>query len=224
MRCLLFGLILSLCAVAAGASPWPRETGAVFLAATGSYRFDLATGTATSEASVYAEYGLSPRITLGFDGTQAQLGGTRALIFARMSLGSADRRLKLAAGLGLGAVGATAAQDRTGVARFWVAAGRDHALGQGGWWNVTAAVEAEGAGQGPLGKLDATFGLNFGPRLQGMVQVEASGRAGDGTQVTVVPGLIWRTGTRTRLHAGIEARADRAGRQAGLRLGLWRDF
>lgn len=224
MRRFVPGLILSLCAAAAQAGPWPRETGAVFLAAGGSYRFDLATAATTSETTIYAEYGAGPRLTLGFDGMQAAGGGGQALVFARMPLGAADRRLKLAVGVGLGGMRLAGAPDWSGLARVSVAVGAGHDIGRGGWWTVTAAVESDGTGQGALGKLDATFGLGVTETLQAVVQLETSGRSATGAQVTVVPGVIWRLGPQTRLHGGVELRADRTSRAAGLRLGLWRDF
>ena len=96
MHRLLPALIFILIASAVGAGPWPREAGAVFLATGGTYRFDLATGLPTGEATVYAEYGLTRRITLGFDGMQSDAGAVQALVFARVPLGREDRRLKLA--------------------------------------------------------------------------------------------------------------------------------
>lgn len=224
MRRLLLALILMLIASAARAGPWPRETGAVFLATGGTYRFDLGTGLPMGEGTVYAEYGLTRRVTLGFDGFQTDTGVAQALIFARMPLGREDRRLKLALGVGLGGARAGAGADWAGMARIGLAAGRDHRLGRGGWWTIAAAVEADEATPLPLARIDATFGLGLTPRLQGLVQIESSARDSADAQVALIPGVIWRLGPRTRLHLGVEARATRTSRQAGLRAGLWRDF
>ena len=224
MHRLLPALIFILIASAVGAGPWPREAGAVFLATGGTYRFDLATGLLTGEATVYAEYGLTRRITLGFDGMQSDAGAVQALVFARVPLGREDRRLKLALGVGLGGARAGAVAGWGGLARVGVAVGRDHRLGRGGWWTVGAAVEADQANPLPLARIDATFGLGLAPRLQGLVQVEASARDDRDAQVAVIPGVIWRLGPHTRLHLGVEARASRMTRQAGLRASLWRDF
>lgn len=224
MRRLLPVLILMLVAAAARAGPWPRETGAVFLATGGTYRFDVATGLRRGEGNIYVEYGLPRRITLGFDGFHTDTGAAQALIFARVPLGREDRRLKLALGVGLGGTRAGAGAGWAGIARAGLAVGRDHRLGRGGWWTIGTAIEADRANPLPLARIDATFGLGLTPRLQGLVQVEGSARDSADAQVALIPGVIWRLGPRARLHLGIEARAFRMSRQAGLRASVWRDF
>ncbi len=224
MHRLLPALIFMLIASAVRAGPWPREAGAAFLASGGTYRFDFATGLPMSEATFYAEYGLPWRITLGFDGMQTDAGAAQALVFARVPLGREDRRLKLALGAGLGVARAGGRADWGGMARVGIALGRDHTLGRGGWWTIAAAVEATETNPLPLTRIDATFGLGLTPRLQGLVQVEASARDDRDAQVALIPGVIWRLGPGTRLHLGVETRASRMTRQAGLRAGIWREF
>ncbi|MDA0962591.1 MAG: hypothetical protein O2898_06705, partial [Proteobacteria bacterium] len=134
------------------------------------------------------------------------------------------RRLKLTLGVGLGGTRAGAGADWAGMARIGVSVGRDHRLGRGGWWTIAAAVEADEATPLPLARIDANFGLGLTPRLKGLVQVEGSTRDSADAQVALIPGVIWRLGPRMRLHLGVEARATRTSRQAGLRAGIWRDF
>lgn len=89
-------LALYLIGPCASAGPWPREQGQTFLSAT------YETGGPDDHASLYAEYGLSKRLTLGLDVGATADKTKKAIGFARWPVGGTDRPLRMAAQLGLG--------------------------------------------------------------------------------------------------------------------------
>jgi hypothetical protein len=177
--------------------------------------------TVSQEVGIYAEYGLGRGITLGFDAMDDMAAYSHARLFVRLPL-SADRwRLKLALTLAAGV--ARQGLDWAPSARADLSLGRDHGLGQGGWWNVALGLEGGRLQPAPLAKLDADFGLKLGPRLDMILQMQASGRGDASRDIRLVPGVIWRMTPAMRLHLGIEAR--RAGQTSfGLRAAVWHEF
>ncbi|TNF57209.1 MAG: hypothetical protein EP307_14360 [Rhodobacteraceae bacterium] len=222
MRC-----VLALCLCLLGlplpgwAGPWPREKGQTFVATGGTYRYAAGTMTVSQEVGIYAEYGLGQRITLGFDAMNDMAAYSHARLFVRLPLSADRRRLKLALTLAVGM--ARQGLDWAPSARADLSLGRDHGLGQGGWWSLALSLEGGSLQPEPLAKLDADFGLKLGPRLDMILQMQASGRGDASRDVRLVPGVIWRMTPAMRLHLGVEARrADEV--SFGLRAALWREF
>lgn len=93
------GLLLSiLLANAALAGPWPRAPGGVFLALSTEQDRDE-----NSYSSLYGEYGLSPRTTLGFELGHSNAGESSLMLWLQRALdrGDGPNRWTLAGGGGM---------------------------------------------------------------------------------------------------------------------------
>lgn len=90
-------LMMMLAPAMAAAGPWPREVGRTFLSMTVERDVE-----GSSYTSLYAEYGLAPRLTLGADLGRTDLGEASAVIWAQRALddGTGPNRFSLATGLG----------------------------------------------------------------------------------------------------------------------------
>lgn len=102
-------LLAALCLwIAGGSSPlagaWPREEGAFFVAAGGNVvLFGDAARPVYYDPTLYLEYGVTPRITIGIDGYTADKGTAGSLLgFAKLSFGSLDRPSRTAISLAAG--------------------------------------------------------------------------------------------------------------------------
>lgn len=95
-------LILLVLPASAQAGAWLREKGAIFLSWSNSISTQSSSLYAT-DMSLYAEYGLTPSLTVGFDG---YLGGdgvtSEAYLFMRFPLGKKQRQSPMALTLGVG--------------------------------------------------------------------------------------------------------------------------
>jgi len=221
MRCAYAILICCLALpspVHAGA--WLRENGTWFLSVVGILRHQ-ATGTAF-ETDIFADYGLTPRLSTGIS-IHANAGADgHTLAFLRWPIGSTegDALLSLSAAAG--------GYRENGVwqpmARLGWAWGRGFRWGEGwGWVDVDAAVEYRATIGRPLWKLDAVVGQSTGALIRPMFKLET-------TQISNRP-LIWsvsanmlisRTPGKT-LVIGLEHKHE-ASNSIGLRFGLWREF
>ncbi|HRO13895.1 MAG TPA: hypothetical protein PLL33_02420 [Paracoccus sp. (in: a-proteobacteria)] len=86
-------------ASAGSAGPWPREPKGVFLSLSAEGDRD-----GNSHAGLYAEYGLTPRNTLGFEFGRGNTGETRALIWMQRALDRSEGADRWAVSLGIGAI------------------------------------------------------------------------------------------------------------------------
>ena len=222
MRRVIISLIWSmLSAAAVSAGPWPREKGEIFVATTGTYFYGLESELIQSDGALYAEYGLSDRLTLGVSAMDNLYDYTHAYAFIRRAFSPPEQRLKFAASVGLGT--SRRWLDWGAMARVDVSVGRSTAFLKPGWWSVTAAIEDHAVWSEPTYKLDATFGLNLTDRIKTFVDVETSHRPGSPQTRTLRTSLAWKTGRGAHLLFGIEAK-DSAERLIGLRAGWWRSF
>lgn len=179
IRIALF-VMLSLLPIAGQAGPWPREVGQTFLALTTERDRDD-----TRYHSLYAEYGLAPRTTLGVELGQADPGDASAMIWVQRALDDGQGSLRLAM---QGGIGMTRRDGLTlGVLQSAVSVGRGFDSRWGGGWlqaqllaRMTVA-QPEGRTQAPsfvagfltagrVVKADLTVGLR--PR-EGMMVVNS---------------------------------------------------
>lgn len=222
MRQAIFAILcIQLTAGTALAGPWAREKGQVFVATTGTYSYGLDTELSSGDGGIYAEYGLTHRLTLGFAAMDNLYDYTHAYVFLRRTLSSPNRRLKLAASIGVGA--SRRADEWAEMARIGFSVGQPTTWWKPGWWSVRAAIEDHALWDEPIYKLDATFGVNLTDRLKTIVDLETSHRPGDTDTHTLRTSLAWDTGRGTHLLFGIEAK-DSVERAIGLRAGWWRQF
>ncbi|MCE8008414.1 hypothetical protein [Aestuariivita sp.] len=222
MRCVL----LCLLAIVAlprlvDAGPWAREPGRIFTSVTSSYRYDPQRLQIDSEGGFYMEYGLRSRLTLGVDTMDSSGGYSHLYAFARWPLVAQDRPFKMAFTLG---AGASRSQGQWGpMISLGFSVGRGVNLWRPGWWTVTTKLEDHQVLPNPVMKLDATFGLNLGPRLKSFLEVETSHRRGTDPSIGVRVSLAWKMRNAQHLIIGLENK--HAGtRSYGVRAGIWRSF
>jgi hypothetical protein len=191
-------LLLVVVAGPALAGAWPREPGGVFL----SFRLED-----DGDASLYGEYGLTRRITLGgqlstderheppdrLDLPPPRDG--RAGAFARLAVGSVEATHRFAVSLGVSAPPDTvgmATRPRLEAGLHW-GRGFESALG-GGWATATARLLRDPGQDRPITDLSALVGLRPAPRTMAMLAV-SRWRDEVGTYWKVAPSAGYELGT-----------------------------
>jgi hypothetical protein len=216
MKILMPALWFCLAAPAA-AGPWLREAGEGFLSfsveAVGS-----GNQAGSAFATVYAEYGLSERITLGFD-----LGGSeddlyKTVIFAKSPIPWLDADLKGAMELGIGMT-----RDQM-ILRPGISLGRGFPLGTAsGWMVIDTLAHIEAQGSGIHLTTDVTFGVNMTDRSKFILQLQSGHDLMDLEHLKIAPSYVFerKPGQHVELGmlAGLENSEDFA-----IKLGLWRGF
>ena len=169
-------LIAGLWLLQAGGTPvlagaWPREDGTFFVAAGGNVvLFGDAARPVYYDPTLYLEYGLTPRITIGIDGYTADKGTAGSLLgFGQLSFGSLDRpsrtAVSLAAGLTRIPTGRTDPTVRLGL--HW---GRG---AEWGWMSADYAMTFGTALERFQEKLTLTGGYRFDDSWTGILTAEA---------------------------------------------------
>ncbi|GFE51401.1 hypothetical protein So717_31540 [Roseobacter cerasinus] len=222
MRHLALALTLLLASAhIAGAGPWLREKGTGFVATSGSI-------TAENDVSgtLYAEYGLRDRLTLGadifygIDRTLQQSGS--GILFLRFPLSQPDATHKWAWHAGLGA------RSRNMVITPAVEAGLSWGRGiqigdRFGWAVIDSSVNIPGSDLETRIKLDGTIGLGFTDHVKGMAQLFTTHQGGD-VFVKVAPSLLVIPGKgQTTLQLSAEIPVAGGG-ETQFKLGIWRTF
>lgn len=217
-RALVLGVILGCLAGSALAGAWPREKGRTFL----SVSTVPARTSSADWSGVYAERGLTPRLTLGFDAGRghAELGDWQALAFLRWDL-APEARLRRAVSLGLGARAAEGTITPLIRPAFALGRGFESRLGHG-WMEAEAQILYEPLRRWTATKLDTTLGLERDRRLW-MLQLQAARYPGSDPTLRLVPGVVQKLthGLSLDLAVTVNLR-DRS--DTGLRLGAWWSF
>jgi hypothetical protein len=231
MRASLAGLMLLLAAPQAAAGAWPREQGETFL----SFAYTLTTGARTllaamqdirSYGSIYAEHGLTPRLTVGLDagyglGEDATVGA--ALAFARLPVWTLDGGHRVAAELGLGLL-----DDDTDGRQVRIRPGLAWGRGfesrrGGGWLGLDAWAELRLPSGDVALKADATAGLKPNDDWMLIMQVQAGRYPDDGPLVRLAPSAVRRLGPTTHVQLGLIGSV--VGDDAmGVKLAAWFSF
>lgn len=217
-------LVLAAWPGVASAGPWLREEGSTFL----SFSFE-APQEGDGWASLYAERGWGPWLTLGVDaGRSAGRGEGQALVFARTTLGRPDGTTRQAFELGFGArldeEGAVLPALRTGLS--W---GRGFETRYGpGWVAIDSSVTGYGslanaAEEGLALKLDTTLGVRPGPDSVVTLQIFWSQSGDEEAALRVVPSYARRLRGETFGQVGLVVGTG-AAPEIGLKLGLVHEF
>ena len=228
----LLAVVLSLALPAeAAAGAWPRPKGETFLSfgqqlSTGATTLLAATADIRSWSALYAEYGLTERLTVGLDAGLGQGRDERVqavLAFARLPVWSpGDHRV--AVDLGLGTLAATD-EDRQTRLRAGLSWGLGIAEGRhgGGWLGMESSAELrEPAGEVAL-KADFTAGWKPNDRWMVIGQVQTGYYPDVGGIVRIAPSVVRRTSARSHLQLG--ATAEVVGERAlGLSAAVWFSF
>jgi hypothetical protein len=204
-------------AATADAGAWPRERGEAFLsfgqqASTGATTLLGAVADIRSWSSVYAEYGLSERLTVGLDAGLGQGQDQRVeavLAFARLPVWSPGAH-RVAADLGVGTIAITDEERQTRL-RLGLAWGRGIGEGTrrwtraGGWLGIDASAELrQPAGEVAL-KADFTAGLKPGERWMMIAQVQTGHYPDTGGIVRLAPSVVRRISEQSQLQLGMTA-------------------
>jgi len=232
----LLWLLVALCLAPgfAAAGPWPRAEGDLFL----SFSHEVQGGSGREGwTSLYAEYGLTPKWTLGLD-----LGGgpdkQTALIFLQHAVGKQDGpgRLTFSSGLGLetgpgsqayGMMGAAWGRSlQTPIGPGWVAVEPQLRMGVALTedWPPTLVLNMDGTLKTTASrKLDVTLGATVRPGLIVMGQVQME-QVVDGASTTHLSASAVRSiGERGKVLLGVSAPLAGDG-AAALKLGTWLEF
>ena len=197
----------------AQAGAWLREDGAAMLA----FSQEIA-GSGANYSSVYAEYGLNARMTLGLDTGKGEAAEDwKAVVFLRMGRDFDWLPGRVAAELGLGAAGA-AEGGAEGVLQSGLSWGNSFQTGLGwAWVNLDAkgifhlAAASETAPPSVAGlpvtltggyKLDLTLGLNLSERMQVSLEMRFEDPAEGADSLRLVPAIARRVGRRGWISLG----------------------
>lgn len=221
MSRLFLSLLLLVFANAAHAGAWPRGEGNGFVMVTlqGTVpQFFGGLGPVSTYSGAYLEYGLTDKITLGFDIGHSVSGNSKALFFASYPLGQPDSRHKFAVELGIGRAAGNA------VVRPGLSYGRgfDGKLGSG-WVSANALFEHHLGRKRTDMKLDFTIGLNHKGGFKSIVQLQAGRQEGDPSFLRIAPSFALPMGKDTHFELGFST--ELIGQTAyGLKIGVWRNF
>lgn len=215
-------LVLSVTPVLAGA--WLRAEGQTF-ASTG---VDLTFGSPRNDAArAYVEYGWRRYLTIGADLFANAQGHHHGFVFLRSALFRNQSRVAVSITGSLGAratfVGPTLVPKP--LYRLGIAAGVPFRKGaNNGWASAELTFEHQSGTPGLIRKVDATFGMTFSPRWQGLVDLGlARGDAGFKSR-EITPRAAYRLNDKTRLVFGLKAARTGTTRTRSLGFDIWREF
>lgn len=213
IRTLLFFL---LAATPALCGPWMRDQGNGF--ASFATESPITPG-APSYSSLYIEYGLRPRLTIGFDGRSDFSGTGSALIFARTPLWK-GKHGRLAADI---AFGAEWFPDlKSPVIRPGLSWGRGYKLGERwGWMSLDATWAWNLKNSTHRPKLEATVGLTLSERHKIMLQSTWERDNGQRT-LSLTPSHAYRLGKDSFVITSIVL--YQSPRPSAFKFGLWYTF
>lgn len=217
MHALIIFCAALIVASSATAGAWLRDEKTGFVAYSGVYNEDR-----KLDGSLYAEYGLRPKFTLGVkvdaDMSTGQVGNGTAFVFGRKPINTGARKYRLAYEVGLGL---TFGEETDPVLRTGLSYGRGLEMwNTAGWLAVDASVEWGTGDATDVAKLDTTVGLALNDRFKVMMQVFYS--ASDGSaSTTVAPSLIWEPKPKAPSYQlGLESKEG----VLAVKLGMWRSF
>lgn len=230
-------IILCLTAPSALAGPWPRAKGESFLS------FALEYSDSRDYAGLYAEYGLTEKLTLGLD-----LGGTsstakKAIAFARWPVGNTKGALRMAAQLGLGygerwrtppfklvIKGGGPLPPLPGprpemqpILQTGFSIGRGlKLLGHNGWITLDTRAEMDDHLAAHYAA-DATIGLTVPKGHKLILQVQTGSTATGASWAKLAPAYVLQLSDRQHLEMGLVAGVA-GDTDIAARLGLWQRF
>jgi hypothetical protein len=221
----------------ASAGPWAREKGEAFLAFAvfgDAQATALMVGDAVLDryASLYGEYGLGHRMTLG-----AHLGRSDtaqdAVVFLRYTITASQAPWQIALDGGVGLGTETGVADRR-LLRLGFSVGRGFGgIGAPRWWlplqhnggwvalDVTGLLDIET--EETIWQAEGTLGLSLSDRLNVLLLVKSEEWPGSDPAHTLTPGAAWALTDRATAHVGLRM-GIAEDPILGLTLGLWHSF
>ena len=214
-------LLLIAAATSATAGAWLRAKGTGFASTTSTVR--QFSDQIWQETSVYIEYGLGKRLTMGVDYNQGSTTSGHALLFARIPLGKPNHKYRFSAELGLGMHYLGYFQGK--MHKLTLSYGRSVTTRFGpGWLAIDLASEQRQGLPGPTIKLDTTFGLTGERRLQPMIQIETSQPAIGPINWAIIPSIRIRGKKKRTWVIGAERKSTGGFSSIGVRLAFWHEF
>lgn len=217
--------LLALCALAAirpapgAAGAWPREKGRSFLSVASRISGPGWNGPYSYYSTTYFELGLGRRITAGFDIGHGISGLGKAVFFLRKSLPQSPRGHVFAGELGLGLIAGEPA-IRPGFSWGKAITRRG---GGSGWLSLESMAEIRLESRRTDLKADFTLGLNHGPRVKSLFQLQTGVSQGDPSFIRAAPSVVMKLGARAHVELGVAAGIV-GDTSYGVKLGFWRDF
>jgi hypothetical protein len=218
VRC---ALILCLCPQLALAGAWPRDDGGVFVAVSGNpVLTELGSGPVHFDPSVYLEYGLTDKLTLGLDlHTSDQTSVLIATAFARLPLplGGEANRWAATASLGTRQREGHEPDPLFGLGLSW---------GRGlerGWIAADAGATLSVTYMTVESKLDITWGHHFGDRFSTIVQLQSGLDESGSPYARIRPTLAWKATDWMTVELGA-VQALTGSQVGGLSVASWFEF
>ena len=223
-------VLLLVFATHAQAGPWPRGKGKVFFSAhvNGEYLEEF--GTIRQYGSIYGEYGLTDKITLGIDYNGSEISTDKAIAFVRIPFGKPDRTYRFAAELGAGLV------DGETVLRPGFSVGRGITWRErNGWMTLDTRAILGGSSSGMRIESDFTFGISATKRTKVILQLQGGIQSKGDDYLKFAPSVVFELKERKRRGK----KKKRKGKQFiefgitagivnydnyGAKLGIWREF
>lgn len=185
-----------------------------------------------TDTSLYAEYGLTPHLTVGFDGYLGATGkASEAQLFLRFPIGNTDGATRMALTFGMGAKsipnpwGTTTEQALAKIGASW-GRGLEH-----GWLVIDAtattvlAASLDVPGQsGTSYSTDFTWGMKPSDKLMLIWQVQTGKTVNGPTYAKFAPSLVWSLGDGSnKIEVGI-VKGLTGDDSQNLKLGFWKSF
>lgn len=225
MRLVMASLVL--CVLCASASPgvagaWPQTAGAYFVSATTRMsrpQNDLRAGQVATYTTLYVEYGVTDRLTMGVDLGRSVSGAEKAVVFLRYPLPSRWETVKLSAEIGIGRI------DDARVLRPGFSLGTSFPVRDDiyGWLSVETIAEIDRRSGAVDYKLDATVGVTLPSERKFFVQVQSGAPHDRESFLRIEPTMVFPAGKDRHLEVGVTV-GLRGDDQLGLKLGLWQKF
>jgi len=212
-------ICLAAVAFRADAGAWPQPKGEAFLSF--SAEFPTTQGN-SADRSLWLEYGLTPRVTVGFDGFFSGSGGdSTALAFVRLPIGQPAGATRLAVSFALGQESGSLESGRAQGRIGW------H-WGRGldkGWLALDASATLTAGGTAPGLKADFTWGMRSRDRLMLIWQLQTGGGMGGAEFVKFAPTAAWAMGEKKRVQINLGLIVGLSGDSSRkVSLGLWQRF
>lgn len=217
---LTWAMLAGLSASVAQAGAWPRDKGSLFATATIRLAWpqDITTWTSIDPAQVYRtiylEYGLTRKVTLGLDLGRAVSGAGKTVAFVQYPLRDRNTGPAISGQIGIGRI-AGKQIVRPGLSIGW-------GLPRG-WLSLDGIAEFEPKDGTTDYKLDATWGWNLPRDRQLILQLQTGDTHVDLPFARIAPSFVVPIGRRVRMESGVAwgLTGDTA---MGLTFGLWSEF
>ncbi|MFT4743079.1 MAG: hypothetical protein ACI91Z_001053 [Yoonia sp.] len=221
MRLILIFLGLICAANLAHAGAWSREKGQLFIAAGGNFLLsDGAQLPVHYDPTVYAEFGLSERLTLGMDLHTADAGRIGSIFFfASVPIGDLQSHQKFAANLSLGARANALAQTEA-----LIRGGLSWGMGlDNGWLSIDASATYGTDDRTFRPKVDATFGYRWTDKWTTSLQVQTGQGFTNDYYAKIAPSVTYNLRDNIKLHLGA-VHALTGDRGSALKFETWLTF